>query len=43
MLSNTTLVDEDDLTMKLKAILYHNKLLCKQMEDGKDGLSILKT
>lgn len=29
MLSNTTKADEDDLTMKLKTILYHNDLLQK--------------
>nr|CAI39062.1 DNA-directed RNA polymerase III largest subunit [Paramecium tetraurelia] len=43
MLSNTTKADEDDLTMKLKTILYHNDLLQKQIKEGKDGMSILKT
>lgn len=41
--ANSATSDEDDLTMKLKSILYQNSLLAKQIEDGRDGLSVLKT
>ena len=39
---NSANSDEDDLTIKLKQILYYNLELNKYIADGRDGLSVLK-